>query len=277
MFPLVCVASLIGCRTNYVARQDLVDVHTEPLDGVEPRSSLNKFLFRFENGDHHLNRISLVRDADGSDLTAAFLDDSPDDDTWSFEASYVPVPGIDVITASGRCSADDPDENDRNYCRPILIPEMFALDHRVALSGFSLQLSSGRTPRADLDLEVFRIAIVTSETGVVGLIFPDLEVFDPPDFVWQVQFQLVPESMVDVHEVELEVPAGGSRSFEVVGDPERRVLSAFSFALSPPGNGIDARMHLLEMGIDLARGEFTFQDNDRDEPLEVKLTYLVLR
>lgn len=274
LLGLVCLAA---CNSNYVARQDLVGAHTEPIESVTPRSSLGKFEFRFENGDHRINRMTLLREGDGSSLTAAFLDDSPDDDRWSFSARFVPIPGIDVITATGRCSNDDPDEDDFNQCRPIQVPEMFALGHRVALAGFHFQLSNGRVPTGDIDLEVFELAVVTTETGTVTLTFPDLEIFDPPDFVWELQFQLVPEDMVDVHQVELEIPESGSRSFEVFGEPDRRVLSSFRIKLAPPGGGADARMHLLAFGIDLARGEFTFQDDDRNEPLTADITYLVLR
>ena len=65
--------------------------------------------------------------------TAAFLDDSPDDDTWAFRARYVEIPGIEVRTMTGRIRGgqrinfDVPSETD---------PE-FGPGYWMAISGLS--------------------------------------------------------------------------------------------------------------------------------------------
>lgn len=259
----LCVAVLTflvsGC-SNVVRRTSLVGDHTETLERVEPQSSLSRFIFEFENGDHRINRIRLTRNTDGSILNVAFADDSPDDDQWRYAANFVPIDGIPVRSLAGNITAG---------ADLITIPGLGS-GSRFALAGFSLQLARDGVAIEDFDQKIRSITIWPNENeGTVLVGFKDT---DGSEFVYNLQYQLVPAFRVLGTPIE-DPPEGATRDFEnLSGDRERRVLSGFSFFL----RGLND-IHLLKLGVCLRTGRVEFQDNDIAEPIDWKVKYLILR
>jgi hypothetical protein len=234
-----------------------------PLAGLAPVNNyaLQNFTFAFQNGDHHIQEIRLLKGA--GRINAAFKDRN-NDDPWTLTGCYVDVPGIpDMVNF----------QLQKSGVARVPIPGMNA-HNRFALSGFQFNLGGS-------EQHIKSITILPNEAaGSVLVGFKDKDAGQTVAGI--LQFVLVPSNQVwgDYRRSGDNMYSGNNRTMEdpTVGAPENRVLSGFSFVYlyrTDPTSGGDA--HLQRLGVDLARHTVAFQDNDRHEIIQWSVDYFALR
>lgn len=224
-----------------------------PREGVTEQHALQSFFFSFKNGDHHLNRLSLLKN--GARMRVAFKDKNSDD-PWQFEATYERIADIPMQRVRGRLA--------RGAARRISVPGLGPATH-FALNGFEFRLDGNA---AGQDRHVKRIVLLPNENdGTLALSFGDADLGEDVDF--KVQYQVVPRARVS-GTLDQEETSGGAFIPHPVGAETRRILSGFSFTY----HGFD--QHLLQVGVNTITSRVWFQDNDGREAVRWRVKYFVL-
>jgi hypothetical protein len=225
--------------------------------GLTANSVLQTFKFRFLNEDHHLDHVRLLEE--GGSARALFGDASPQD-PWELTADYLELAGIETMKKDMDCLSRE------GFCDIDLGHDVVNGEFRFALVGFEFQRINGRD-----DHHIKAIGILPIDNRLRVTFHDD----SPGDdqFKCIVQYKLVPFNRESGFPVRLFKSGGNSRRIEEAlgGDPDDRVLSGFQFNYTHGGDA-----HVLALGVDVASGTVSFQDNDTAEGISWDVTYLHL-
>ena len=224
--------------------------------GLTADSVLQAFKFTFLNGDHHLDHVRLLEE--GGSGRALFADASAED-PWAFTADYLELAGIETMRKEEECPPG------RGFCDIALDHDVVNGEFRFALVGFEFQRIGGRDDHHTRAIGIMPLG------SFLRITFHD----DSPEddqFKCIVQYKLVPFDGASGFPVRRFERGGNRRRIEEAlgGDPDDRVLSGFQF------NYTQGDAHLLALGVDVAAGTVSFQDNDIAEEISWDVTYLHL-
>jgi hypothetical protein len=267
---------------------------TVPLSGGEA-SALAAFRLRFENGDHKVKRVSLLRF--GGSVQAG-LNDNDGNDPFGASARYLELGAGRVHTATAEC---------RGICT---IPISAGREKIALLAGFSFE-----RPRGDNNIRQISVQLL-SERGIAEVSFIDdqgrdlrigsgslspTRARDARDYQVTLQYVVVDRSAVKSmrrvsgDRINRKGPYAGGRPGPAALDPTAQALAnrlgiakaGWSSARSGVPHyalqGFEFRFdnrdhHLLEIGINLDRADevIAFQDNNRDDPIYWSVDYAEL-
>lgn len=313
MFGILCAGSAIALPvikdvkpivintavSSGVAQNNNIDaVLLSPSNGMSQGQALSDFVFNFENGDHKINSIGLMTNADAIESVFADMDGN---DPYSVKANYV----VSNSFINGEVVGGFSRNSETNFNIPAP-----PVGYTTVLRGFHILRANG------VDANIKRVKIwVNNDTSIgvyfshdMGVDFRKLEVGKghfswsgvrgdqssligkdneslrnaananpnerPYGFMVRVQYTYVPFSMLG----NVAVLSGNGRTIANGTLPaagKKVLLKGFEF------NFLNSDHHLLQIGLRIPSNRteqaIFFQDNNQDDPINWRASYVTLK
>lgn len=215
-------------------------------------SALSSFYLNFTNGDHKIRSITLYPQ---TDTVNAGIADNDSNDSFDFAATWWNIPGavsgivnFPMGSAASQAVPDGP------------------ANTTLVINGFSIAMDGGH----DCDIESLRVGYSKEHKNAV--LAPGLKCNDRK---WGfISYSWIPNSYIKENKIVTGSDRQASTVSGILPPNDRYMIREFNFRFKNGGH------HLQGIGVNLAapNGEVvTWQDSNRDDPIEWKVEYSTLK
>jgi hypothetical protein len=260
-----------------------VRAHNAPASGsLTNAAALSAFRVKFDNGDHALRSINVVKQTDQT--AGLWMSDSNGDDPISATGTWWVIPGA----TGGQLSTTISSGQEINFSVPA-----GPINHRLVLGGFSFNIGGTTSVVETGEVQLQRLAIrvrdphpaasnsaVSRISGVVHTNDGNRPISVTVQYVWVPDSYISGGGIVTNQSPRTESRARVRNRDQAVGQmptSERYLIESFDFQYTNgPHNMLGLGVHLN--GTDGATTEaVTWQDNNRDDPIAWSVSYLQMR